>query len=94
MRRERGGERGRGGGRRAGEEREVLPLVLPRLFDSVAVAETAVLPVTVYPVSKPPLLHSPLFNSAFTSHLKRIEVNAPFSLRKWIEKVYARKEDE
>ncbi|KAG7234147.1 hypothetical protein INR49_005747 [Caranx melampygus] len=46
-----GGERWREAGRRGeGErEREVLPLVLPRLFDSVAVAETTPLPATVNP---------------------------------------------
>ena len=57
MRGERGErERGREGGRRAGEEREVLALVLLRLFDSVAEAETSPLPATAPPVSPPHLL--------------------------------------
>ncbi len=46
--RERERERERKGGRRAGEEREVSPLVLLRLFDSVAVAETTPLPTGKY----------------------------------------------
>lgn len=66
MTRERERARERGRGRRAGEEREVLPLVLLRLFDSVTVAETTPLPATVNPVSPHHLL--PLF---FISHFKK-----------------------
>ncbi len=96
--RERERERERGGWRRAGEEREVLPLVLLRLFDSVAVSETTPLPATVNPVSPPHLL--PLFlteSSFFIFFLSlirnKIEVCAAFPLRKSDERKFKEKEE-